>query len=502
MRSQGRQEAIGLAAFFRPPWFATGRRITRQRQHYGKRSSRIVNLVNIQPLLYQFDMPYRRPIPRRTFLQQLAAGLASAPFVTRGLMAQSPNGKIRHASFGAAGMAMSDLRAISRHPAVEIVATADVDLSRTTEFRKLFPGARVYQDFRELLEKETDLQTVNVSTPDHMHARIGLAALQRGLNVYGQKPLTHDLAETRRLTLEARKKGAVTQMGIQIHSSTEYRTAVKLVQDGAIGKVKEVHTWSSKAWGDTGAKPDRTDPVPEGFDWNLWLGVCEQRPFVGGGWYHPANWRKRLDFGTGTFGDMGCHIYDPVFKALALTAPVSVRSEGAAPNEHSWATDAICHYVFPGTAFTEGKTVAVTWYDGKQRPPAEVQALALDPEKDAQDKDNKLPDQGSIFLGTHGVMVLPHIGMPRLLAEAKGHPIEKVAGEDHWKQFIDAALGNGKTTANFDYAGPLTEAVLLGSVASRFPQQTLEWDAAALKFTNVPAANKFVRRPYRQGFEI
>jgi hypothetical protein len=179
-----------------------------------------------------------------------------------------------------------------------------------------------------------------------------------------------------------------------------------------------------------------------------------------------------------------------------------VRSEGAAPNEHSWATNAICHYLFPGTAFSEGKTVAVTWYDGNQRPPAEIQALAVDPDKDADAKDNKLPDQGSIFLGTNGVMVLPHIGMPRLLGEAKGHPIEAVPGENHWFQFINAALGEGKTNANFDYAGPLTEAVLLGSVASRFPQQTLEWDAAALQFTNVEGSNQFVRRDYRAGWEI
>ena len=427
---------------------------------------------------------------RRTFLQQLAAGLTVAPFVTRGLMAQSPNARINHASFGAGGMAWADLTAIAKHPAINVVAACDVDLGRTAEFRKKFPDARVYQDYRELLEKEKELHTVNVSTPDHMHAPIGMAAMQRGLHVYGQKPLTHNLHESRQLTLTAREKKLVTQMGIQIHSNTEYRTAVKLVQDGAIGKIKEVHTWSSKAWGDTGVKPDRIDPVPEGFDWKLWLGVCAERPFIGGGWYHPGNWRKRLDFGTGTFGDMGCHIYDPVFGALALTAPLSVRSEGAAPNDHSWAIDATIRYVFPGTAYTEGKTVAVTWYDGSKRPPAEIQALAIDP---ANDKD-KLPDQGSIFIGTKGVMVLPHVGKPRLLGEAKEVQFEMVPGDDHWKQFVNAVQGNGKASANFDYAGPLTEAVLLGSVASRFPKTTLEWDAAALKFGNVAEANQYVRR--------
>jgi len=441
------------------------------------------------------------PLHRRTFLQQLAAGVVIAPFVTRGLRAQAPSSFVHHASFGAAGMAMSDLKAISKHPSVKVVAACDVDLARTIEFRKMFPDARVYQDYRELLAKEKDLQTCNVSTPDHMHAPIGTAALRRGLHVYGQKPLTHNLHECRRLAELAREKKAVTQMGIQIHSSTEYRTAVKLVQDGVIGKIKSVHTWSSKAWGDAAAKPGRTDPVPEGLDWNLWLGVAAERPFIGDKWYHPGNWRKRLDFGTGTFGDMGCHIYDPVFKALALTAPISVRSAGAAPNDHSWATDAICHYIFPGTAYTEGKTVAVTWYDGQQRPPAEILALAVNKDGDPNDKASKVPDQGSIFLGTNGVMILPHVGQPRLVGEAfKDYQIAPIAGTDHWHQFIDAAMGQGQTSAGFDYAGPLTEAVLLGSVASRFPQQELKWDAAALKFTNVEAANQFVRRTYRQGW--
>ena len=422
-----------------------------------------------------------------------------APFISRGLFAQNAAGKINHATFGAAGMAWSDLTSLASHPALNVVAACDVDLKRTEQFKKKFPDARIYQDYRELLAQEKDLQSVNVSTPDHMHAPIGRACVGRGLHVYGQKPLTHDIYEARSLTLAARQKGVVTQMGIQIHSSTEYRTAVKLVQDGAIGKVKEVHTWSNKAWGDDGAKPDRVDPVPEGFDWNLWLGVCAERPFIGQGWYHQGNWRKRLDFGTGTFGDMGCHIYDPVFKALALTAPVSVRSEGAAPNDHSWAIDAIIHYTFPGTPFTEGKQVRVTWYDGKQRPPAEIQALAKNPDLADDDKNNKLPDQGSILIGTAGVMVIPHVGKPRLIgATLKDADIQMVAGGNHWHQFIDAILGNTKTQANFDYAGPLTEAVLLGSVATRFPQQTLEWNAAALKFTNEASANQFVRQEYRK----
>jgi predicted dehydrogenase len=442
-------------------------------------------------------------LSRRSFLQQLAAGVTVAPWVTTGLCAQSPNSVVHHASFGCAGMAMSDLKGLTKHSALKVVAGCDVDEARTIEFRKLWPEARVYRDFRELLEKEKDLQTVNVSTPDHMHGPIGMACLNRGLHVYGQKPLTHDIYESRRLTEVARERKLVTQMGIQVHSKAEYKTAVKLIQEGAIGKVREVHTWSSKAWSDPNPMPAPGDPVPDTLNWDLWLGVCAERPFIGKGWYHPGQWRKRLDFGTGTFGDMGCHIYDPVFKALALTAPVSVRSEGAAPNEHSWAADAEVHYVFPATKFTEGKTVSVVWYDGTKRPPEEIKSKALPKGGDPNDKAVKLPEQGSIFIGTAGVMVLPHVGAPRVIdAEGKLKPVEMVESADHWLQFVDAARGEGKTSANFDYAGPLTEAVLLGSVASRFPKQDLKWNGKGLKFTNVAEANRFVRRAYRKGWEV
>ncbi len=439
-------------------------------------------------------MSLTRVTSRRSFLKWSAASAIAVPFFTRNLMSAPPSGQVRHASFGAAGMAFADITSLAAHPATRVVAVAEVDANRVAEFKKRFPDARVYSDYRVLLEKEKELDSVNVSTPDHMHGPIGMAALQRGLAVYGQKPLTHDIYETRRLTEVARKKGLVTQMGIQIHSNREYRMAVQLVQSGRIGKVKEVHTWSSKEWGDNGPMPKRDDKVPEGFDWDLWLGVCEPRPFIGDGFYHPANWRRRLDFGTGTFGDMGCHIFDPVFKALALTAPISVRSEGAAPNDHSWATNAIVHYVFPETPYTIPGTIPITWYDGHQRPSKDVIALI---------GDHPFPDQGSILIGTGGVMVIPHIALPALLPESKfaDFKLPTVEGADHWKQFIDAVRGVGKTSAGFDYSGPLTESVLLGSVASRFPKTTLEWNAEKLKFTNVKEANQFVRRRYRKGWK-
>ena len=438
-----------------------------------------------------------RPRPsRRSFLKTLGVAAAGAPFITGCLTTRPPSGRLRHASFGAGGMAWADLNQIADAPNVDIVAICDVDLKRTIAARKKFPQAKIYQDWRELLDKEANnIDSVNVSVPDHLHASIGVSALQLGKHLYGQKPLAHDLYEVRRLTeIAAQKKNLVTQMGIQVHSSSQYRKAVRVIQDGVIGQVKEVHTWSNKTWGDTSVLPSRTDPVPAGFDWNLWLGVCAERPFIGGEYYHPGNWRKRLDFGTGTFGDMGCHIFDPVFAALKLSAPISIRSEGPAPNQWNWAIDSKIQYVFPQTEFTAEKTLPVTWYDGAQKPPAEIAAqLGL----------KRLSEQGSIFLGSDGVMVLPHVGRPLLYPAEKFHDyVAPDTGEgNHWEEFVSACQGKGRTSAPFAYAGPLTESVLLGGVASHFPQTTLHWHAQNLKF-DLAAASHLVRRTYRKGWTM
>jgi len=272
-------------------------------------------------------------LSRREFLRRAAAVAAgvgvTGPFFTRNLFAAAPSNTVFHASIGAGGMASSDLQSITHHPFVKLVAIADVDLDRANVWKERFPQAQIYQDWRELLDKEKQLDSLNVSTPDHMHAPIAMSAMQLGKHVYVQKPLAHDIFEVRQLTRFAHKKRLVTQMGIQIHSSSDYRLAVRLVQDGAIGKIKEVHTWCGKKWGDPDPPPDRHDTPPANFNWDFWLGIAATRPFIGDGYYHPSNWRKRLDFGTGTFGDMGCHIFDPVFSALKLTAPITVRSEGS-----------------------------------------------------------------------------------------------------------------------------------------------------------------------------
>jgi predicted dehydrogenase len=358
-----------------------------------------------------------------------------------------------------------------------------------------YQGYDVYEDWRRMLDKEArNLDAVCVSTPDHMHAANGMASMLRGLPVYGQKPLAHDVSEVRKLTEVARKKRLVTQMGIQVHSRTEYKTATQMIQDGAIGKINEVHSWSEKKWGDPEPLPDRSDAVPSTLNWDLWLGVCDKRPYLEK-YYHPAQWRKRTDFGTATFGDMGCHILDPVFSSLKLTAPVSVRSEGPPPTEHNWAVNTVIRYVFPATPYTEGATVSINWYDGDERPPQEVQALV---------GPKPLPGQGSIFIGTKGVMLLPHVGNAMLFPEVefKEYTMPQIESVNHYHEFVEAVLGNGTTSTPFDYSGPLTEAVLLGPIATRFPNTTLEWNAAKMKFRNSPEATQYVRRKYRSGWGV
>ena len=440
-------------------------------------------------------MSASRRITRRTALKATAATVA-APFVWRLHAHAAPSETVLHASFGASGMAGADIGSLSSHKNLKLVAVAEVDRTKLGDITKRFPDCRIYEDFRVLLDKEKDLTSANVSTPDHMHGSIAMSALQRGLHVYCQKPLTQTIHEARRLTEVAAEKKLVTQMGIQIHSARKHKLVVKLIQDGVIGKVKEVHSWSGKSWGDTSPKPTRTNPVPAGFNWDLWLGVAAERPFIGDGYYHPGNWRKRLDFGTGTFGDMGCHILDPVFGAIGVGNPLSIRSELPGPNADNWSLDVQVKFVFPGTQYTTDP-VSLTWYNGTARPPQNV----------VQHIDKmKLDSQGSILLGTEGVLYSQYdsADAPVLLPKEKfaGVKLPEIKSDNHYHQFVDAVRGVGATSAPFAYSGPLTEMVLLGCLATRFPKTDLKWDTKTLSVTNVAAANAFVRRTPRKGWEV
>jgi predicted dehydrogenase len=320
-----------------------------------------------------------------------------------------------------------------------------------------------------------------------------MTAMQRGLNVYTQKPLTQTIFEARQLTRVALEKGLITQMGIQIHSHPIHRKVVATIQAGMIGKVKEVHSWSGKHWGDTTPKPKKVDKIPAGLNWDAWLGVAPERDFIAG-YYHPGEWRKRLDFGTGTFGDMGCHILDPVFTSLALGAPRSIRSDGGATIGENWGLDSRVLYVFTGTTHTTD-TLSLHWYDGDARPPAEIKAMI---------GKRSLQDQGSIYIGTKGVLYSPYLDQPMLLPEDqfKDAKLPEPGGHDHYLQFVEACRGNDKTSAPFSFAGPLTESVLLGCLSTRFPKANLEWDTSKMQVTNLEEANRFVRKRYRKGWKV
>ncbi len=431
---------------------------------------------------------------RRQFLRAVSAAAVVAPsfwIPTRAQMRM-----VRHASIGAGGQALSDISAFAAHPAFELVAAADVDACHLDRILDRFPKVRVYQDWRELLKRERGrLDSVNVSTPDHMHAVQAMEAMRHGTHVYVQKPLANTLRETRALTGYARKARLISQMGIQVSSQQGQRFGEWLVRSGSVGKIREVHTFSNKTWGDDQPLPGVVDQVPPTLDWDRWLGVASTRPFMRNV-YHPGHWRRRVGFGTGTLGDMGCHIYSPPYRALKLTAPVTVASHGPAPSAESWATKAKVHLVYPGTEYTAGPTVDVWWYDGGELPPEDLRAQV----------GARMPEQGSLVVGTDGLLVLPHGGDAFALPDTKMAAIQKpdLAPRDHYGEFLDAVLaGPGAScSAGFDYSGPLTESVLIGNVAAHYPGETLGFDAARLAFTDKPDANRHLTRSYRRGWRI
>jgi predicted dehydrogenase len=439
--------------------------------------------------------------PTRRHFLKTSAGVLAAPLVLPGLLrADTPNKKLSHAAIGVDGQGWSDLSNIASHPMVNVTAICDVDTARMEKAIAQFPEARRYQDWRELLEKEGDkIDSVNVTVPDHMHAPISIAALRLGKHVYCEKPLTHEVYEARQMRLEAEKAGVVTQMGNQIQSAIEYRSAVVMLQEGVIGKIKEIHAWSGAQFPQRG-RPEGADPVPATLDWDKWLGVAPARPFKNG-IYHPFNWRAWIDFGGGAIGDFGCHILDTPFKAIELTAPTSIKAtvpDDWAANEkwntEHWPDWEIFEYQFPGTKFTASDTVKVTWYDGSKQPPRELFPF----EKESRD----IPGGGSLFIGEGGVLLLPHVGGPQLVPYSKNKGLKRpeLQPRDHYHSFVDACLGKDKTTSHFGFAGPLTEAVLLGNIANRHHGKELAWNSAELKITNNDEANKLIRREYREGW--
>ena len=446
---------------------------------------------------------------RRTFIKQAAAAGAAGPLILSG-KARGGNGrKLRHASIGTGRKGADDLARIGSHPDIEIVALCDVDQNYLKKAAKRHPDARLYRDWRKLIEKEGDrIDSVNATVPNHMHAPISMTALEMGKHVWCQKPLTHSIYESRKLAEEAaRRPELVTQMGVQTHSATAYRTAVAMIQFGVIGKIKEVHSWDIVRFHYTGAftdppmrrRPDHADEVPDSLDWDLWLGVAPKRPYVKE-LYHTRFWRRWQDFGGGAHGDMGGHMMDVVFTALELTSPKWVMSHRTPPFEETYSPNNKVQYHFPGTKYTTGD-IDYYWHDT-----GPVDAKSSWP----IDQKKKLPGDGSMLVGEKGYMFLPHGGAPQLLPreqlrdaiEEFDKRVGRVGGLNHYHQFVDACLGKGATTTPFGYSGNLTESILMGTVVNRFPKEKLVWDASALEFSNKPEANQYLRRTYRDGWHV
>jgi len=439
----------------------------------------------------------RSTVSRRDFLARSAAGAAAfaAPAFLSAAVRQQ---QLKVAVVGCKNMGFADLSNIGSHPAVKFVGFCDIDTSRFDEADQSFPGVPHFTDYREMIAQLGDsVDAVQVTTPDHTHAPAAMTAIRANKHVFVQKPLTHTVWEARQLRLAAEQRGLITQMGNQIHSHEAYRTGVRLIREGAIGKVKEVHSWvgiDGRHWNKNTTERPPEAPVPEGVNWDLWIGAAPMRPFAPSV-YHPFNWRDWQDFGSGALGDFGCHILDPVFGALGIREPVSIRADHEGTNSEVWPGPETVTYVFPGTDQTAGDTITVTWRDGGLKPAIELARMPA---------GETLPDSGSLFIGEAGTMVLQHVGMPKL------YPVEKFAsfklpveaGLNHWHVWVNAVLSGKASDDAFHYAGPLTETTQLGNVAARLPGRELAWDAANLKVTNVEEANALLTKTYRKGFEV
>jgi len=417
--------------------------------------------------------------------------------------ATSPNEKLNIAGVGIGGQGGHD---INQMKSENIVALCDVDSAHAAGLFKQFPNAKTYRDFREMLDKEKGIDGVVVGTPDHLHAFVSIAAMQHGKHVYCEKPLTHSVWEARQMTEAARRYKVATQMGNQGQASEGTRRLAEWIQAGAIGPVAEAHIWTDRPsnglfneyWPQGIARPKETPPVPSTLDWDLWLGPAPERP------YHPAyvpfKWRGWWDFGTGALGDIGCHSFDPVFRALKLGAPLSVEASSSRVNEETYPLASIVTYHFPARG--DMPPVKLTWYDGGLRPPR--------PE-DLED-GRSLPTTGMMLVGKDGKIVGERFG-GRIIPDARRTEFQDLPktlprSPGHYKEWIDACKGGKPGGSNFDWAGPLTETVLLGNVALRLRMREemttkrLLWDSANMRFTNSDEANKYLRREYRKGWSL
>jgi len=448
-------------------------------------------------------------LSRRKFLRRAATSALAAPFVLHyPLYSSSPNSKLNHACIGVGGMmGMNDLQNFRKHPNVQIVAICDVDSDILKKASEVVPDARTYTDWRELLIKEGDkIDSVNVTVPDHNHFAIAYEAIRRGKHVYCQKPMCHDVAEVRMLAEASVRYGVITQLGTQFASGSGDRLAVQWIKNGVIGKVRHAYLCSNRpgaieSYRLKGPRPLQGQTAPANLNWDIWIGTAPMRPYAPE-IYHPVKWRAWIDFGTGWSGDIGCHIFDAVWKGLGLKPPVSViarvdKSWQDSPERRvdTWPQGDIITWMFPGNDLIDSNQLQMEWFDGEFYPPGDVRDLFTGKE---------YPGESAMLVGTEGALLIPHREMPVLLPESKFKDYRTPVPEsrNHYHLFVDACTGGANTESHFAQTGPMTEAILLGTVAIRVPDRLLEWDSDNMKFPNHPDADKYLRRNYRKGWKV
>lgn len=411
-----------------------------------------------------------------------------------------PSEKMNVAGIGVGGMGGANLQNLESE---NIVALCDVDPGYAAHTIQKYPKAKLYVDYREMLERQKDIDGVLVATPDHTHAAIAMAAIRAGKHVYCQKPLTHDVYESRALAAAAKEAKVATQMGIQGHSMEGLRLICEWVAAGVIGEVREVEAWCSLTyypWGHAGwssswsERPKETPPLPAQLNWDLWIGPAPMRPYHRA--YHPATWRCWWDFGCGMMGDRGAHTLDPVVSALKLGPPTSIEATSCGNTAEVHPLSAIVTFQFPARAGFP--PLKLTWYEGTRPPrPAELE------------DGRQMPGEGgSLIKGSQGTIMAGVYGeSPRIIPETKMREMKlpertlpRVKGS-HESDWVRACKTGEPAGADFSYSGPLTETCLLGNIAKRVDARIL-WDAANLKVTNLPEANRYVRTERRKGWEL
>jgi predicted dehydrogenase len=468
---------------------------------------------------------------RRQFIRDASIVAGSFFIVPRHVLGRgfiAPSDKLNIAGVGCGGKAEVNLPYAFNNGAENIVALCDVDDRMAVKARQKWPNAPYYKDYRELLDKEVkNIDAVIVTTPDHMHAVIALAAMQLGKHVYCEKPLTHDIYEARILTQAAKKYKVVTQMGNQGSSGDDTRKVEAWIQGGLIGDVHNVHVWTNRpVWPQGIATPTGKFDIPKELDWELWLGTAPQRDF--NPTYLPATWRGWVDFGTGSLGDMGCHFMDIPYRALKLGYPEAVECSvgevwtGFFHEEvytDSYPPSAKIHIHFP--AREKLVPVELTWYDGGIKPERPAELLP--------DEEMGEWDGGIIFEGTKGKLMaglfgrnatlLPTSKMKDARLPNPTKPLVDRGSEGHQTQWTNACKkGYGTyTSSSFDQSGPLTETVLMGNLAVRsynysekdakgnsvYPgRKKLLWDGVNMKIINFDPANQYVKRNYRGNWKL